>query len=150
MLSCAFAAKNPLIVPGSHSEKVILITGGWTEASYQHSAEIYIPKNGSGCSLSELPERRKFHSQEAGLICGGSSRAYLEYNIHNNCYRWSPTSGVWSKSHTFGVERTFQVSWSTEAGLYLIGGHGVASNNAEKLMEDGSVTKKLPLKDLLV
>jgi len=136
--------------PGSPSERVILITGGWTEGSQHHSAEIYIPQNGSACSLSEFPERRKFHSQEAGLVCGGSSRSYLEYKIYNNCYRWSPDSGVWSKSHTFGVERTFHVSWSTEAGLYLIGGHGVASNNAEKIMKDGSVTKTLRLKDLTV
>ena len=71
--------KDVYIVSGLMSDKAILITGGWTEGSLQHPAELYLPHNGSGCSLPEIPERRKFHSQEAGLACGGSSRAYLEY-----------------------------------------------------------------------
>ena len=58
--------------------------------------------------------------------------------------------GVWNKSHTFAVERTFHVSWSTPAGVHLIGGYGVASNNGETLMKDGSVARTFPLKDLTV
>ncbi len=58
--------------------------------------------------------------------------------------------GVWTKSHILAVERTFHVSWSKAAGVHLIGGHGVASNNAERLTEDGSVARTFPLKDLIV
>ena len=142
--------KDVYIVSGLMSDKAILITGGWTEGSLQHPAELYLPHNGSGCSLPEIPERRKFHSQEAGLACGGSSRAYLEYTIYKNCWQWSPDQGVWTKSHNLAVERTFHVSWSTAAGVHLIGGHGVASNNAERLTEGGSVARAFPLKDLIV
>ena len=142
--------KYVYIVPGLLFDKAILITGGWTEGSLLHPAELYLPRNGSGCSLPEIPERRKFHSQEAGLACGGSSRAYLEYTIYKNCWRWSPSSGVWNKSHNLAVERTFHVAWATAAGVHLIGGHGVASNNAERLSEDGSVARIFPLKELTV
>ena len=130
------------------SDKAILITGGWTEGSLPHPAEIFLPHNGTGCWLPEIPERRKFHSQEAGLACGGSSRAYLEYTIYNNCWQWIPGEGGWTMSHTLAVERTFHVAWSSPSGLTLIGGYGVASNNGEILMEDGTVARTFPIKDL--
>ena len=115
-------------------DKAILITGGWTEGIL-HPAELHLPNNGSGCSVPEIPERRNSIPKRLAWPVAGP--AELTWNTPS-----TRTAG--------GVERTFHVSWSTAAGVHLIGGHGVASNNAERLTEDGSVARTFPLKDLIV
>ena len=35
------------------------------------SVEMFVPSSGATCQLGDLPDRRRFHTLEGGLFCGG-------------------------------------------------------------------------------
>ena len=85
------------------------------------------------------------------MACAGMSNAIFNSTGFKNCYQWSPDSGVWTKSHTLLATRTSQVSWSTESGVYLIGGYNPLANTrytSEKVLRNGSVVEGFSLKYL--
>ena len=133
---------------------VILITGGFNGDTLK-SAEIFNPDPCSlqggcpktSCSLPELPEARRLHSQDGGLACGG-----LTNNAATNiCFKWSPSNGTWTQSHTLDLNpvthtyRSGHVSWATASGVYLIGGFYTVKTS-QKVKLDGSVEKSFSLK----
>ena len=118
----------------------VLITGGYNKGDLQ-SVEIYNPVTKTTCSLPQLPEGRCFHTQDAGLACGGQG------DLGNTCVKWSSESGSWTQSHTLRQRRQNHVSWATEDGVYLIGGQDSSSwRTTELVKEDGSVEDGFSLK----
>ena len=116
-----------------------MITGGYNNGLLK-SAEIYNPVTKTSCSLPQLPEARRFHSEDGGLACGGYSTA-----TQTSCVKWSPASGTWTQSHTLRQNRYAHVSWVTASGVYLIGGTS-SKMTSEKVKLDGSVEEGFSLK----
>ena len=117
-----------------------MITGGYN-GDVLRSAEIFNPVTKTSCSLPQLPEARRSHSEDGGLVCGGGYNAATQ----TSCVKWSPASGTWTKSHTLRQERYGHVSWATASGVYLIGGW-YSKRTSEKVKLDGSVEEGFSLK----
>ena len=122
----------------------VLITGGYilNNGARYRSAEIYNPITRTSCSLPQLPEGRRGHSQDGGLLCGGGNTAALQ----NICGKWSPASGTWTQSHTLRQKREDHVAWATTSGVYLIGGQ-YSPRTSEKVKLDGSVEEGFGLRN---
>ena len=113
------------------------MTGG--NYGLRMSSQIYNALTKTSCSLPQLPVHGKsYHTQDGDLACGGSYDS-------KTCVKWSPTSGIWTKSHTLRQERVSHVSWATASGVYLIGGSR-SSFTSEKVKLDGSVEEGFGLK----
>ena len=101
-----------------YQDSVFLITGGWTVGGItSRKAEIYNPITNFGCSLPDLPDERRRHTQNENLLCGGR-----EVFGPHTCRTWDPKSGTWNETHTLSIGRGGHVSWPTENGVYLLGG----------------------------
>ena len=122
----------------------VLITGGTTEeiknAEYAlRSSELYNPATKTSCSLPQLSDRRRYHSLDGGILCGGE----LEFGSHENsdshiltlCETF--TNGKWIQSHTLKLKRRSHVSWATSSGVYLMGG-ARSPYSSEIVKEDGT------------
>ena len=120
---------TPLLVSG------VLITGGFYTSPLR-STEIYNPITKTTCSLPQIPEYRRYHTQDGDLTCGGG-----KYGSSTNatCVKWNRTSGTWTQSHTLRHKRWQHVSWETASGVYLIGGDIRDNRTSEKVKSDGSV-----------
>ena len=111
------------------------------------SAEIYLPDTNTSCSLPQMPEMRRYHTQNDGLVCGGE----LEFGSHSNsnshiltlCDTWN--NGAWNQSHTLHLKRRSHVSWTTSSGVYLIGGFR-SSTSIEIVKKDGAVVANFTTK----
>ena len=118
-----------------HGHQVVLITGDET-------AEIFDPASGS-CSLPNLINDRKFHTQDGPLTCGGEP-VNQEYK-HKPCFMWS--SGEWTLSHNLTHARTGHVSLTTSQGTFLMGGEGFRNDKTSELVkQDGLVEPGFELK----
>jgi len=104
----------------------ILIAGG---TGAENSVEVYIPDTGESCSLPSLPEARVDHTVDTiphygPVICGGRDSP-------TTCLHMTD-SGTWENliSGPLGAPYTAHTSWSSSAGLYLMGGDytGLASD----------------------
>ena len=115
---------------------VVLITGGYEV----RSAEIFNPVTKTSCSLPRLPEYRYHHSQNGGLVCGGSHP-----DAKTNCVIWIPVSVNWTQSDTLMSSRWDHVSWATASGVYILGGLS-RPHSSEKVKFDGSVEGGFNLK----
>ena len=93
---------------------MLLITGGIGTGT---SVEVVSP---SGvplpCSVPPLPDPRNGHTQDGEVACGGGG---LWYTL-SSCV--SLTAFGWIESHHLTWERWGHVSWSSPAGLILMGG----------------------------
>ena len=130
----------------------LLITGGTVgdsgapEAALK-SVELFNPVTKSSCFLPQLAERRRYHTLDGGVLCGGE----LEFGSHQNsnshiltlCETF--TNGKWIHSHTLKFKRRSHVSWTTSSGVYLIGGFR-SPYTSEIVKEDGTVTEGFKLK----
>ena len=93
----------------------VLITGGY---GAENSAEIYHPDRESPCDLPDLPDQRRYHTQDGSLLCGG-------WRNYKSCQKWNPDIGAWdlvTKSLT--EDREGHISWTQADGAmtYLIWG----------------------------
>ena len=136
----------------SGANLVVLITGGFNgsydNGSHLNSAEIFNPVTNTSCSLPQLPEARRQHSQDGGLVCGGlnSLNTTILDATQKTCVKWSPASGTWIKSLKLRKRRHGHVAWATSSGVYFMGGDG-SRRTSEKVNCDGSVEDSFPLKD---
>ena len=76
--------------------KVVLITGGSSRQDSNatlHSAEIFFPNSpNEPCILHDLPAPYSGHTQDGGMICGGSG-GYNPDNQTWNCRQWNQKEG---------------------------------------------------------
>ena len=105
------------------------------------SVEIFNPVTNTSCSLPQLPNVRSYHSQNGGLVCGSWG-----VDGANNCVKWSPAFGNWTKSHYLSMMRYGHVSWATDSGVYLMGDRDSAVTRTEKVKWDGSSEEGFGLK----
>ena len=96
---------------------VILITGGYKGSG--ELATIYNAESSTSCKVTSLPEERFYHTAHGDKVCGGGWD-----NTMKTCIQWQKDEAKWVTSNTFGVARINHVSWTTDAGTYLIGGNG--------------------------
>ena len=98
----------------------ILISGG----DGTGTVEVYSLNN--HCVLPSLPVEMADHTSDEGTLCGG------DYS-RNTCITFS--SGKWVTSHALAEERAWHISWSTEAGVILMG--GLSSGNTSEIISLG-------------
>ena len=87
------------------------------------TAELYVPSTGASCRLPRLPIGLHQHTQDSGLLCGGSGGS----GKRDTCRQWS--SGSWNqRGEKLEVFRSEHVSWTPDPsiGTYLMGGRDVA------------------------
>ena len=76
--------------------------------------EVFNPSDKTGCLLPSLPDNRYGHTMDSLELCGG-------YYTRTTCITFS--SGQWVTSHALTEERWDHTSWSTDAGILLMGGY---------------------------
>ena len=117
----------------------ILVTGDG--GGNERSVEALLSNGSSLCSLPDLPYDYYYHTQSGLVTCGGGSSTLTE----TSCYTF--TSGVWTKSHTFRLERYGHSSWTSPMGIVLMGGwDSVSETTTELLTDDGQSTEHFSLK----
>ena len=92
----------------------IIISGGGDAYT---SVELFNPHdNNQGCLLPSLPDKRAVHTMNRLEVCGGlySNTTMTTCSIF--------TSGQWVTSHALTEKRSYHTSWSTDAGIILMGG----------------------------
>ena len=116
----------------------ILITGGYDAYS---SAEVFLPSTSTSCQLPGLVVKRREHTQDNLLLCGGYSDEAL-----TSCEKFSPATGTWAlTSHTLQVYREGHVSWSLESeGTILMG--GLLGYTSEIMKHDGTTERSFDMK----
>ena len=116
---------------------VVLISGGFGEEQSK-SVEIYHPDKDS-CKIPDLPESRYDHTQDGGMLCGGSY-------TRRSCRRWNPDTGAWDLEIESLTEKRYNhVSWTPADGsaTYLMGGGW--SDKTSEVIENGRVKASFPL-----
>ena len=118
---------------------VVLITGG----SSVNIVELFLPSNGTSCTLPALPENRRYHTVDNHLLCGGADTS-------KSCLLWSPDSDTWEDwGEELDVGRNSHVSWTPSAesgGTYLIGGGGSSTMTTTLVKPDGTQEPGFTLK----
>ncbi len=121
-----------------HNISAVLITGFGAE----RSAEIYHPGRDSPCVITDIPDRRAFHTQDGSLLCGGLETL-------RSCQIWNPDTGAWdlvTKSLT--ENRVGHISWTPADGsvTYLMGGYVSGTTSDILQHDDNNVSTSFPLK----
>ena len=96
---------------------VVMVTGGNTGSAQPSSVELLSINGSSLCSLPNLPEARKLHSQSLGIICGGDNSV----NVETSCVALFGSS--WTRTHTLATPRSGHISWVSPLGVVLMGHH---------------------------
>ena len=120
---------------------VILITGGYKGS--EKLATIYNTESSTSCEVTSLPEERFYHTQHGNKVCGGGRD-----NTMKTCIQWQKDEAKWVQSNTLQVARINHVSWTTDAGTYLIGGNGQEGSelSTELVKDDGTTETGFELK----
>ena len=96
----------------------ILVTGGHNTLDVSgvvlRAVEVLHSDGSPWCSLPDLPEDRRSHTQTGLEACGGYG-----YDPSFTCVRLE--AGSWTPSHQL-VEQRFHLSWASPAGTLLMGG----------------------------
>ena len=91
---------------------MILIAGGFASELDLRSVELYNPKTGFSCFITQLPDYR-FAPVASGLnVCGGGE---------SSCLSFEP-QGSWAASVLLVDPRMGSIGWNSSQGLVLIGG----------------------------
>ena len=88
------------------------------------SVEVFFPLTNESCFLPPLPAPRWGHTVNGRLVCGGSypDIGHTKPLEIKNCLELQ--SGQWVESGVLREERTSHTSWTSKAGLMLMGGWG--------------------------
>ena len=124
----------------------ILVTGGEPIASASKSVEV-LKEDGSqmsSCSLPQLPESRRYHTQTGLTVCGGGLDSDSD-DIKRTCV--TLTNGSWRTSHNLVHPRGGHTSWASPIGIIFFGGL-YSQDTAEVLKEDGTSEEIFKLKHI--
>ena len=96
----------------------VLIAGGYG----LDTAELFLPSDGTSCTLPPLPQDRYDHTVDNHILCGGGATS------GDSCLTWSPDTGTWEDLLTMDMGRGNHVSWTPAngTGTYLMGGSASA------------------------
>ena len=114
------------------------------------SVEMFVPSSGATCQLGDLPDRRRFHTLEGSLLCGGGVALFPPWpDTLGNCLTLNTTTGKWHESHNLTRHRGYHVSWSHDQDVILIGGYQgfslSSSRTSELVTPDGTVQEMFAL-----
>ena len=96
----------------------ILVTGGFNTPSggVLSAVEVLHGDGSPWCSLPDLPEDRRSHTQTGLEACGGYGSS-----ASSTCVRLE--AGSWTPSHQLVEWREDHCSWASTAGTLLMGGY---------------------------
>lgn len=112
-----------------------IVTGGYGART---SAEFHDSSLTSSCDLPDLPDMRRAHTQNGGVLCGGGG----DVDTLTSCL--TLTDHAWSVSHQLLFRRYEHSSWWSEEGVLLIGGYE-SSLTTELLTNDGKSERRFDL-----
>ena len=119
----------------------ILVTGGFNTPSggVLSAVEVLHGDGSPWCSLPDLPEDRRSHTQTGLEACGGYGSS-----ASSTCVRLE--AGSWTPSHQLAEERRYHSSWASPAGTLLMG--GILSPQTTELLDTatGDSVPSFPLK----
>ena len=102
------------------------------------------------CSLPDLPDIRRMHTQSGLTACGGYGS--INGDASRTCVTFDTSSGQWSTSHTLQHSRYKHSSWMSSKGVVLMGGDGgiegsgSSGTTSELLNSNGRSTPSFSLK----
>ena len=123
----------------------ILVTGGFNMSSggVLSTVEVLHGDGSPWCSLPDLPEDRRSHTQTGLEACGGYGSS-----ASSTCVRLE--AGSWTPSHQLAEERRYHSSWASPAGTLLMGAGQPTwkSGKATELLDEitGNFAPSFPLK----
>ena len=91
---------------------------------------MFFPDDKYSCVLPSLPDQRGDHTMDGLEICGGG----LSIPTWTTCIILN-SFGQWVISHFLAEERKLHTSWSTEHGVFLMGGYN--SGWTTEIIRDG-------------
>ena len=119
----------------------ILVTGGFNTPSggVLSAVEVLHGDGSPWCSLPDLPEDRRSHTQTGLEACGGYGSS-----ASSTCVRLE--AGSWTPSHQMVEQRRYHSSWASPAGTLLMG--GILSPQTTELLDanTGDSIPSFPLK----
>ena len=85
-----------------------------TSDNYLDVVELFNPINQTSCLVSgKLDQPRLFHTGDGNIVCGGHNNGTI-----SSCYSVATGGTINLLSG-----REYHTSWSTDAGIYLLGGY---------------------------
>ena len=110
---------------------MLLITGGYN-SNERTTVEVFSPSGvRHSCSVPPLPEPRWDLTQDGAVACGGGDPGSATLT---DCV--TLTASGWITSHDLVEKRKNHVTWSSPAGLLLMG--GAYSGQTTELLSDTS------------
>ena len=101
----------------------LLNTGGETresEAYFDETIEMFILESNTSCRVNAtLDQPRSGHSGHGDLVCGGRKSDQYHFEQYHNCY-----NVITAETISLNEPRSDHTSWSTDSGVYLLGGSG--------------------------
>ena len=78
-------------------------------------SELFNPNTGTNCAITgKLDQPRYYHTGDGNLVCGGDSND----STISSCYNVATGATI-----NLLNGRQYHTSWSTDAGIYLLGGY---------------------------
>ena len=106
------------------------MAGGYTSSSVLDLVELFNPNTGTSCVINgKLDQPREGHTGDGNLVCGGLDDVNVDYL--SSCYNLATGDTI-----NLLNGRAHHTSWSTDAGIYLIGGLASASRTTELVTGD--------------
>ena len=95
--------------------------------------ELFNPINKTSCVVTaKLDHTRDRHTGDGNLVCGGWTESYS----NSSCYNVVTGDTINLLDRRWG-----HTSWSTDAGIYLLGGSGDSSNYRTTELVTGDTTQ---------
>ena len=88
--------------------------------------ELFNPNTGTSCVITgKLDQPRRWHTGDGNLVCGGSDNA----GRLSSCYNVATGATI-----NLLNGRSSHTSWSTDAGIYLLGGYPSSNYRTTELV----------------
>ena len=101
----------------------LLNTGGSSPengAYFDKTIELFNLESNTSCRVNAtLDQPRSGHSGHGDLVCGGRKSDQYHYEQYQNCY-----NVITAETISLNEPRSDHTSWSTDSGVYLVGGQG--------------------------
>ena len=108
------------------------MTGG-RKPSYSDLVELFNPNTGTSCVITgKLDQPRFDHTGDGNLVCGG----YGNGDYSSSCYNVATGATINLLNKRYG-----HTSWSTDAGIYLLGGSDDSSYYRTTELVTGDTTQ---------
>ena len=86
------------------------------------SVEVFFPSTNESCFLPSLPAPRNGHTVNGVVVCGGEHPGIENKKNPETKTCLTLESGQWVESGVLTEDRSFHTSWTSKAGLMLMGG----------------------------